>query len=70
MAQCVSARYTGHFAQTVVAHPQDSGVIITCVGSLLVVGEWPLVGLSCRLILRRWGALCRIHKAPLKREKG
>lgn len=33
-------RYTGHFTQTVVAHPEDSSIIIKSVGALLVIGEY------------------------------
>lgn len=32
-------RYTGHFTQTVIAHPQDNGVMIKSVGALLVIGK-------------------------------
>lgn len=34
-----SARYTGHFRQTVIAHPVDNGVMIKSVGALLVIGK-------------------------------
>lgn len=32
-------RYTGHFTQTVSAHPQDNDVMIKSVGALLVIGK-------------------------------
>lgn len=34
-----STRYTGHFTQTVMVHPIDTGMMIKSVGALLVIGK-------------------------------
>ena len=39
MSSGASNRYTGHFSQTITAHPKDHGAMIKSVGTLLVIGE-------------------------------